>query len=236
MKTKTIKNLSRILIWTGLSMILISGVYEASNYPWRLLFANLGWAELQTELPDPPPLENLEPVRSLPEKAEEKEPETTAPAQEEPAQGMPQPPQTIARPAIQVTKLGVIKIPKIGISQNIVEGSEQELYYGVGHVRGTALPGQAGNCVLAGHRNAIVMHPFRHLDKMAEGDLITLSDDEKVYTYEVFSVFEVTPEDVWVMGKNKDEENLLTLLTCTPVLRPVNRLIVWGRLIETADK
>lgn len=130
-------------------------------------------------------------------------------------------------------QIGTIKIPAIQLSENIVEGSDHELLYGVGHVRGSADLGQPGNCVLAGHRNYIQMHPFRFMDRLKVGDMVYVSTEKYQYTYEIYEILTVEAYDNWVLEPQIEEESMLTLVTCTPVLNPVNRLIAWGRLVET---
>ena len=74
-------------------------------------------------------------------------------------------PQPVA-PATSVQDgavLGELEIPHIGLSVVVVEGTEaRDLREAVGHIPGTALPGQAGNVVIAGHRDTF----FRPLRKI----------------------------------------------------------------------
>ncbi len=212
---------SKLIVLLGILLIAVSVAYEAVYYPWGQLLASLGLSA-QRELPDPKP---------LPVFAQADEPA----GQQEAASSSPALPNLgsffAARPEIALQSLGVIKLPAIGISENIVEGMGDELFYGVGHVEDTALPGEEGNCVLAGHRNYLVMHPFRHLDMLKEGDTVTIEYGEDTYTYEVFRSFTVSPDALDVLSPQEEEAHLLTLVTCTPVLNPVNRLIVWCRLV-----
>ena len=72
-----------------------------------------------------------------------------APTTDAPAEGQP---------------VGEIRIPKIGINQIMVEGTNtQDLRKGPGHYTGTPLPGQAGNASVAGHRTTYG-HPFYNLN------------------------------------------------------------------------
>lgn len=203
-----------LLIGAGAAMILIFALYEGMNYPWRVLFAQWGWITLSEEMPDPPPLG-----------------EQASPGGEESAGAAGTQSALPGRPSVELVWMGTLKLPSIQVSENIVEGDGEELYYAVGHTPGTALPGQEGNCFLSGHRNLIYMRPFRYLDKMAAGDRAYVSDGENTYTYEVFEIFECGPDDTWVMNPVKGETHVLTLMTCTPVLNPVNRLIVRARLV-----
>lgn len=214
------KNKKRIigdlLIWIGVWMIAVGVGYEAMNYPWRALFQDWGWVQIQTDLPDPAPIA----------------PWGDGVQADAPISALPQESRTLERPPVNLTMLGVVKLPRIGIAENIVEGCGSQMYYAVGHMPGTALPGQEGNCVLGGHRNYIPMHPFRHLDLLKDGDLILLEDQENRYTYQVFQSFVVTPSDVWITEPLEEEKAIVTLFTCTPVLTMTDRLVVRGRLVS----
>ncbi len=134
------------------------------------------------------------------------------------------------QPDITLVQLGTIKIPKISLSENLVSGTGEEMYYGVGHLTTSALPGEAGNCVLAAHRNLIAAHAFRYLDKLSEGDQVILTRGGETFTYTVYAAFTVRPDEGWVLDLQPDETHMLTLITCTPALNPTHRLIVWARL------
>ena len=92
-------------------------------------------------------------------------------------------------------KLGSIAIPKLGLDVTVYDGVLlTTLNKGPGHWPGTAMPGQLGNVVIAGHR---VTHsrPFRHLDELVVGDpvIFTLTDGSS-FTYEVVGSEIVTPD------------------------------------------
>ncbi|MCD7947620.1 MAG: class D sortase [Oscillospiraceae bacterium] len=223
MSYKIRKRLSRIFIGIGLCIIAVVLVVNLSAYPWRLLLSELGLAALQTaeELPEPKPLPSEQvsdalPIASGEGTMEDVQLDDVAVARTE--SGVP------------LIQLGTIKIPKISLSENIVSGTGEEMYYGVGHLTTSALPGEAGNCVLAAHRNLIVAHAFRYLDKLSEGDQVTINYGDDTVTYTVYSVFTVNPDEGWVLELQPDETHMLTLITCTPALNPTHRLIVWARL------
>jgi len=129
--------------------------------------------------------------------------------------------------------LGEMEIPKLEVSAIVLEGTESsQLASGVGHVTGSALPGQAGNCCVAGHRSGRAAKPFENLDKLDNGDIVRFIVEDKIYEYEVFDKFVVEPTDVWVLKQNKDE-SIVTIITCEYVSVGVKkRLIVQGRLME----
>lgn len=129
--------------------------------------------------------------------------------------------------------LGEMEIPKIEISAPVVEGTESDqLALGIGHVTGSALPGQEGNCCVAGHRSGRAAKPFELLDELENGDLLRFIVGDSTYEYEVFDKFVVEPTDVWVLKQNK-YESIVTIITCEYVSVGVKkRLIVRARLIE----
>jgi len=107
--------------------------------------------------------------------------------------------------------IGRIEIEPLGLSAFVAQGdSPSVLRRAVGHVPGTALPGEYGNIVLAGHRDTF----FRALRKTREGDIIMLATAEGQFEYEVQSTMIVTPTDVQVLRSSGGEE--LTLITCYP--------------------
>ena len=107
--------------------------------------------------------------------------------------------------------LGEIEIPRVGMSAMIAEGDDQRtLKRAVGHVPGTALPGDRGNVVLAAHRDTL----FRSLRKIHEGDVIRVATWTGSYRYRVKSIRVVAPRDLGVLAPT--DEPTLTLVTCYP--------------------
>ncbi|HKW99743.1 MAG TPA: class D sortase [Bryobacteraceae bacterium] len=107
--------------------------------------------------------------------------------------------------------LGRLEIRRLGVSVMFAEGDgEPTLRHAVGHLPGTALPGQAGNVVLAGHRDTF-FRPLRHIRR---GDNITLRTLHGSYRYRVDQIEIVKPSDTAVLASTKSPE--LTLVTCYP--------------------
>ena len=115
-------------------------------------------------------------------------------------------------PAIAADGLiGRIEIPRLLLSAVVVEGVDKTtLRRAVGHIPGTALPGQPGNVGLAGHRDSF----FRPLKDVRLKDEIQLSTLRGNFTYEVVSQTVVAPTDVGVLAPTR--ENVLTMVTCYP--------------------
>lgn len=126
--------------------------------------------------------------------------------------------------------LGIIQIKKIKVSEPIVAGvSKSNLRAGIGHIPGTAAPGQSGNCALAGHRNYAFKKLFSRLDELKAGDEVRITTKKEDLTYKVTETKEVTPDDVSVLKGSKDR-SIITLITCTPKYVASHRLIVTAEL------
>ena len=107
--------------------------------------------------------------------------------------------------------VGRLEIPSLDFSAVVVEGIDSTtLRRAVGHIPGTALPGQPGNVGIAGHRGTF----FRPLRNIHRNDIITLTTLQGQYRYRVVSTSVVSPADVAVLDPAGDE--ILTLVTCHP--------------------
>ena len=107
--------------------------------------------------------------------------------------------------------IGRMGVSRLDVSVVVVEGtSDKSLRRAVGHIAGTALPGQRGNVGIAGHRDTF----FRPLRNIQRDDVITLTTSNGEYRYRVVSTKVVSPENVAVLDSDKDE--VLTLVTCYP--------------------
>ncbi len=135
-----------------------------------------------------------------------------------------------------IKKMGAC--PACHVNVIVVEGiSGNALRAGAGHYEQTALPGETGNVAIAGHRTGFG-EPFRHIDALRKGDIVTLETPVGIYTYQVLGPFEghgnpwiTTPNDLSVLAPTIDAE--LTLTTCDPPHTSKNRLIVRAKLIKS---
>jgi sortase A len=128
------------------------------------------------------------------------------------------------------TVIAHLQIPAIGLDEYVVSGSNaSDLSKGPGHYVGTAMPGQAGNVAVAGHRTTNGA-PFNRIGQLAPGDkvlLTTLTGEHLTYVVSAAPV-SVSPRDVSVL--NYFGDNRITLTTCTPEFSAAQRLIVVGQL------
>lgn len=128
------------------------------------------------------------------------------------------------------TALGRLEIPRLNVSAIVRAGSDaRTLRLAIGHIGGTALPGEPGNIGLAAHRDTF----FRRLGEIRKDDLVRVVTIDGTYVYQVESTQIVEPEDTWVL--NPTEEPALTLVTCYPfryVGSAPRRFIVRAHLTE----
>ena len=114
-------------------------------------------------------------------------------------------------PPVPGSVLGRIEIPRLGVSAVIRAGSDaRTLRLAVGHIPGTALPGQIGNIGLAGHRDTF----FRRLRHIRADDEIRLVTTSGTFTFNVDATTVVLPKDTWVLDPTPT--STLTLVTCYP--------------------
>jgi sortase A len=138
----------------------------------------------------------------------------------------PAPPQPVPTPSAALPTR--IIIPTIGIDAPIVNGvTWDDLKKGVGHLPGSANPGERGNMYLAAH-NDIFGEIFRDLEKLELGDEFTIYSGDQPYRYVVTSKRVIDPTDVSVMYSST--EPIATLQTCYPYLVDTYRLVVVGEL------
>src|SRR4051812_29086921 len=95
--------------------------------------------------------------------------------------------------------LGRLEISRIGISVIVAEGIDgRTLRRAVGHIPGTAFPGETGNVAISGHRDTF----FRPLKDIQTGDEITLTTTEGSYRYRVDSLRVVAEDEMSVLDES----------------------------------
>jgi sortase A len=146
---------------------------------------------------------------------------------------------------------GRIQIPKIEVDSPLLEGIRiSTLDYGPGHWPGTALPGQLGNVVVAGHRTSHNAD-FRRLDELVAGDQVifdldamegfvradgvevtapTADTEGGRHVYVVHSVEIVQPDAMWVVAQ--DYRHSATLFACHPPGSVAERIVVFLDLVD----
>jgi len=133
-------------------------------------------------------------------------------------------------PLAKGTLIGQLEIPRLKMRSVVREGADRNtLDVALGHIPGTALPGQSGNVAVAGHRDTL----FRGLRNIKKDDIIDFETPGATYKYEVESTKIVKPDDVEVLHTTAQPE--ITLVTCYPfyyVGSAPDRFIVKAKLMN----
>ena len=114
--------------------------------------------------------------------------------------------------------IGVLEIPAMELTMPVYLGaSDAHLAAGAAVLGNTSAPigGNSTNCVIAGHRGWKGADYFRHIDRLAVGDTVTLTNLWETLTYTVADVQIIQPHEVDKI-KIQQDRDLLTLLTCHP--------------------
>jgi sortase A len=131
-----------------------------------------------------------------------------------------------AEPIIQI---GTIEIPKIGLVSPIFHGiTLRNIDLGPSHWPGTAMPGEVGNSVFAGHR-VTHTHPFLHIDQLVPGDqvIFTVNGVRSVYTMTGHDI--VKPDALWIA--NPTPTATATIFGCHPPHSASYRYVVHLALV-----
>lgn len=137
---------------------------------------------------------------------------------------------------LKATPTGVmarLRIPAIDVDLPVYHGtSDATLAKGVGHLEGTSLPvgGASQHSVLTAHRGLPEATLFNDLDRVELGDRFTIEVFGEVLTYEVIDTRVVEPEDTDTLRAVAGED-LVTLVTCTPLGINSHRYLVTGERV-----
>jgi sortase A len=127
--------------------------------------------------------------------------------------------------------LGRLSVPRLRLKAIVREGAGKDtLDVALGHISGTAMPGQRGNVGVAGHRDTL----FRGLSGIRKNDVIEFQTLAGTYQYQVANTEIVTPRSTNVLLPGKSPE--MTLVTCYPFhyIGPApDRFIVKARLVSS---
>lgn len=127
--------------------------------------------------------------------------------------------------------LGSIEIPKLGLSVPLNQGiSLTTIDRGPSHWPGTAMPGQVGNVVVAGHR-VTRTRPFRNIDQLVAGDEIIFTVEGVRSVYVVNGDEIVTPDAMRIVDPTPTPT--ATLFACHPPGSARYRYVVTADLVRT---
>lgn len=146
--------------------------------------------------------------------------------------------------------MGQLEIPELDIRLPIYHGTDgSTLEKGVGHLLGSSFPvgGKGTHAVLTGHSGLSREKMLTDLEKMEVGDRFFLHVLDRTLAYEVRDIFTVLPDNTSHLSIQQDED-MCTLITCTPYGVNTHRLLVQGyrvpyeseavstKITETAEK
>lgn len=129
-----------------------------------------------------------------------------------------EPAAELATYGIEDEIIGVLEIPAMELTMPVYLGaSDAHLAAGAAVLGNTSAPigGSNTNCVIAGHRGWHGADYFRHIDKLAVGDTVKLTNLWETLTYTVSAIQIIQPHEAEKI-KIQQNRDLLTLLTCHP--------------------
>jgi sortase A len=140
------------------------------------------------------------------------------------------PERVVQRKPLKGDAIARISIPAIGVSDYVVEGTDTaSLRKGPGHYPETAMPGDPGTAAIAGHRTTYGA-PFRNIDELKPGNVITLDLPYGRFVYRVERVRIVDDQDLSVLEPVGYKRLLLS--ACHPLYSAAQRVIVLARQVR----
>ena len=131
-----------------------------------------------------------------------------------------------------------LSIPSLGILDAIVSLKDEDLKSHLVQFPQTALPGQDGAPVIFGHSTIPSFYNpdkyttiFSNLPKVKVGSDIFAKFNGQEYTYRISKVYEVKPNELWVLKQNYNSKSI-KVVTCVPPGTTLRRLVVEGSLIN----
>ena len=124
----------------------------------------------------------------------------------------------LAAYGVETDVFGVLTIPALELEMPLYLGASYEhMAAGAAHLSQTSLPigGDNTNCVIAGHRGWSGAPYFLHLDRLAEGYTVILTNLWETLEYTVSEIKIIEPnavDEILIQGGRE----LLTLMTCHP--------------------
>lgn len=130
--------------------------------------------------------------------------------------------------------VGRLRIPRMDLDDPVVWGtSSADLREGPAFFPDQALPGTRGTVAIAGHRTTYGA-PFRHLDRLGKGDLVTVRMPFARFDYRVSSSRIVAPDELSVLRRRARDR--LVLSACHPLFSAAERIVVSADLVRVRAK
>lgn len=129
-----------------------------------------------------------------------------------------------------------ISIPTLTIKDAVVSTIDTDLSKHLVNFDGGCTPPDKGNCVIFGHSTLPQLYNpkdyktiFANIQNVKVGDTILVNVQNIEYTYKIFSITVIDPDDTSVLAQTFDD-SYLTLITCTPPGTVWKRLVIRSRL------
>jgi len=129
-----------------------------------------------------------------------------------------------------------ISIPKLRIADAVVSTVDTDLARHLVNFDGGCIPPNKGNCVIFGHSTLPQLYDpknyktiFANIQNVKVDDTIIVNVSHVLYTYKIFSITVIDPDDTSVLAQTFDD-SYLTLITCTPPGTVWKRLVIKSRL------
>jgi sortase A len=215
---RALHGFSSVLIVSGVLLLLDAGLTVVWQEPLSAIYAQVQQDKLGGELDE---LRELEPT----------------PVERRALASLPDDDSRLAFSARALDRrakpgkpIGRIRIPRLGLSKVIVEGTGTgDLKRGPGHYPATPLPGAPGTVAIAGHRTTYGA-PFRTVDKLERDDRIVVEMPYGTFTYRVERTRIVPPTATEVVRRVKYDRLVLT--ACHPLYSAAQRIVVFSRLVS----
>lgn len=133
--------------------------------------------------------------------------------------------------------IGTLSYPRLDIGLPVYHGTSDEVISkGVGHLYGSSLPvgGPGTHSVMTSHSGLLNASLFTPLPKAKVGDTFHMTVLGETHYYEVISTEEVLPEQTESL-RIEHGQDLVTLITCTPIGINSHRLLVTGTRVPGPD-
>ena len=129
--------------------------------------------------------------------------------------------------------LGILYIPSIKVKIPLFDITNDVLLQkGASLLEGSSFPStdDTSHAIISAHRGLPEATLFTDLPKMKQGDPFFIDINGERLAYEVIEIATIEPTDTSSLVI-RDNENLVTLLTCTPYMVNSHRLIVTGKQV-----
>ena len=130
---------------------------------------------------------------------------------------------------------GYLSIPAMELELPLYLGAtEENMTKGAVVLGQTSMPigGENTNCVIAAHRGYRGTPMFRNIERLKEGDTLTLTNFWGTLTYQVVKCAIIDPSDINAV-KIQPGQDLITLVTCHPYRQNYQRYVVYCARVGT---